>query len=229
MNSFLDSLAMNPVGHFSIVHALLNLAVGFALGLVIAATYRMTFSGFAYSQSFLFALVFLTSISTLVIIAIGESIARAFALAGALSIVRFRTPIKDTKDLTFLFLSLIIGLATGTGKLLIAIVCTFAISGLIILYYRMTFSKVRPNRYLLHITTSDVARARQLVENDIATSSRDLHLANATHREDTKQTDLTYVVQFKPGAIAETVASGLEVDDAVSSVSLNPLSDTVDY
>jgi uncharacterized membrane protein YhiD involved in acid resistance len=229
MNTFLEDLATTTIGHFSIIHALLNICIGFGMGLVIAAVYRLCFSGFSYSRSFLFALVFLTTISTLVIIAIGESVARAFALAGALSIIRFRTPIKDSKDLTFIFFALIVGLAMGTGKILIAVSATLLISLFMLIYHRMVFSVKRPQRFLLHILAEDMGKAKNMIESNIAPACREIQLASASYRADTNLADLAYVIHLKAGQDTKKLASALELETSIKSIDLNPLSDTVDY
>ena len=76
----------------------LNMTMGFCLGLVISFVYKATHKGLSYSQSFMLTIVFVTFIVSMVMMVIGNNLARAFALVGALSIIRFRTVIKDTKD-----------------------------------------------------------------------------------------------------------------------------------
>ena len=104
---------------------LLNLLVAFLCGLVIAQTYKLTFGGASYSKSISNSLVVLAMITTVVIIVIGNNLARAFGLVGAMSIIRFRTAVKDPMDIVFIFFSLAIGLAAGVGLAQIAIVGPF--------------------------------------------------------------------------------------------------------
>ena len=80
-----------------------NLVLSFILGVVISVTYKKTHKGLSYSQSFMITNIFICVIVAMVIMIIGNNLARAFALVGALSIVRFRTVIKDTKDIAFIF------------------------------------------------------------------------------------------------------------------------------
>ena len=77
---------------------MLNVSVAFLLGLFISYVYKKTHKGLSYSQSFMLTLVFVTIIVAIVMMIIGNNLARAFALVGALSIIRFRTVVKDTKD-----------------------------------------------------------------------------------------------------------------------------------
>jgi hypothetical protein len=81
---------------------------------VLAKLYMMTHGGYSYSKSFVQALILVGITVALIMVIIGSDIARAFALVGAMSIVRFRTPVKDTKDLVFLFAGIAVGMACGT-------------------------------------------------------------------------------------------------------------------
>ncbi|MFP6626137.1 MAG: DUF4956 domain-containing protein [Deltaproteobacteria bacterium] len=103
------------------------------LGQVIAWTYMATHSGLSYSRSFTQSIVLLTLIVSLVMLVIGNNIITAFGLIGALAIIRFRNVLKDTRDTVFVFLSLIIGMAIGSGKYVTAVSSTLA-TALVILY-----------------------------------------------------------------------------------------------
>ena len=98
-----------------------NLATAFACGLLMSWLYRHTYRGTAYSMTFDRSLVTLTIITAIVIAVIGNNLARAFGLVGAMSIVRFRTAVKDAQDLVFIFFSLAVGLASGVGLHILAI------------------------------------------------------------------------------------------------------------
>jgi len=104
----------------------INLLLAFILGFICSWFYRWTHRGFSYSASFVQTLILLAPITAFVIMVIGNSIARAFGLVGALSIIRFRIPLKDTRDTIFVFLSLGIGFATGTGAHIVASLGTLA-------------------------------------------------------------------------------------------------------
>jgi hypothetical protein len=112
---------------------LLHLLVAFVLSQPLAWVYVHTHAGMSYSRSFVQSLVVLSLIVTIVMLAIGDSLARAFGLFGALVLIRFRTPIKDTRDAMFLFLAVCIGIAIGVDALLLGAVGT-AVSLLVILY-----------------------------------------------------------------------------------------------
>ena len=100
---------------------LINLTLAFILGVTVSLTYKKTHKGLSYSQSFMITNIFVAVIVCMVIMIIGNSLARAFALVGALSIIRFRTVVKDTKDTAYIFWSLAVGMASGTGSYFLAI------------------------------------------------------------------------------------------------------------
>ena len=97
---------------------------------IVPLIYRFTYKGPGYSESF-----FLSVITSLVIMVIGDNLARAFGLVGTLSIIRFRTAIKDTMDIVYIFLGLTIGMAAGIGYHKIAIAGTIMI-GLILMLFQ---------------------------------------------------------------------------------------------
>lgn len=127
----------------------INIIIAFALGFVIAWVYRRTHRGFSYSVSFVHTLLLLSMITALVMMVIGNNIARAFSLVGALSIIRFRTPVKDTRDTAFVFFSLAIGMATGTGSHSLAILGTTTISLLALAMHRIRLGEPRGGSFLL--------------------------------------------------------------------------------
>lgn len=111
--------------------ALLNLVAALLCGVFIGILYRSTYSGISYSGNYVVSLVMLTMITALVIMVIGNNLARAFGLVGAMSIIRFRTAVKDTQDIMFIFFALAAGLASGAGMHLISAVGTLFI-GLVV-------------------------------------------------------------------------------------------------
>lgn len=105
---------------YSWTEIVLNVCLAFLLGLIISTVYKTTHKGMSYSQSFMITLVFVATIVAIVMMIIGNNLARAFALVGALSIIRFRSVVKDTKDLSYIFMSLAAGMAAGTSSYFLA-------------------------------------------------------------------------------------------------------------
>lgn len=95
---------------------IIALLFAFAIGQLVAFVYHRTHSGLSYSRSFTQSIVLLVIISALVMFVIGSNIMAAFGLIGALTIIRFRNVLKDTRDTAFVFMSLVLGMAVGAGQ-----------------------------------------------------------------------------------------------------------------
>jgi hypothetical protein len=133
MNDFLQLLnALNVTSEiFTIQDILLATLLSFVLSAGIGWVYMVTYRGTAYTQTYVHTLIILSMVVAIIMLIIGSNIARAFTLVGALSIVRFRNAVKDTRDVGFIFLALAVGMACGTRFYLVAIVATLVIGTLI--------------------------------------------------------------------------------------------------
>ena len=100
---------------FSIPDTLISLALAFALGMFIYFVYKKTYQGVVFSRSFGVSLVALTMIGTFVILAVTSNVVLSLGMVGALSIVRFRTAIKDPLDIVYLFWAIAVGIVLGAG------------------------------------------------------------------------------------------------------------------
>jgi len=128
--SFSPGVASGTLGHL-----VWRLVLAFLLGAVVAAIYRSTHRDEPITPSFPRTLVLLSILIAMVTQVIGDSIARAFSLAGALSIVRFRTVVRDTQDTAFVIFAVIVGMAAGSDHLLLAVLGSCVV-GLAILIMR---------------------------------------------------------------------------------------------
>ena len=120
-NDFFKSGFLEKVSAFSFTDAALAITAAFLVGMFIYLIYKKTFAGVMYSRAFNISLVLLTMLTTLVILAVTSNVIIALGMVGALSIVRFRTPIKDPMDLVFLFWSVVAGIVIGAGLIPLAV------------------------------------------------------------------------------------------------------------
>ena len=109
------------VTSFSLIDCVIGMLFAFVLGLFIFYVYKKTFNGVMYSRSFGVSLMAMTMISTLVILAVTSNVVLSLGMVGALSIVRFRTAIKEPLDIAFLFWSIGVGIVLGAGMLPLAV------------------------------------------------------------------------------------------------------------
>ncbi|HSP47840.1 MAG TPA: DUF4956 domain-containing protein [Clostridiaceae bacterium] len=128
----LKSSFLEKVAEFSIIDAGIALGGAFLLGMFIYMIYRKTFSGVMYSKPFNTSLVLLTMLTTFIILAVTSNVVLSLGMVGALSIVRFRTAIKDPLDLVFLFWALGGGIVLGAGMLPLAIMGSLLIGGVLL-------------------------------------------------------------------------------------------------
>src|SRR5690349_14534541 len=126
-------------GTFSMADIAISLALAFILSAIVGWVYRATHRNVSYSQSYVQTLVILGMLISLIMLVVGSNIARAFALVGALSVVRFRNAIKETRDVGFIFLVMGIGMACGTRFYVLAIVATVAICLVIVIMHRFNW------------------------------------------------------------------------------------------
>jgi uncharacterized membrane protein YhiD involved in acid resistance len=131
---------------------LVNLLIALICGFIISLVYRYVYKGPSYSVTFVNSLILLTLITSVVILVIGNNLARAFGLVGAMSIIRFRTAIRDTQDIVFIFFSLSIGMGCGVGLHFIAIISTLLIGVVIIILSKTNYAHPRRRHYLLQLT-----------------------------------------------------------------------------
>jgi uncharacterized membrane protein YhiD involved in acid resistance len=122
---------------FTVLDVVLVLSLSFLTSAFIGWIYKQTHRGTSYTQSFVFTLVMNGMIVALVMMIVGSNIARAFSLVGALSIIRFRNAVKETRDVGFIFFTMAIGMAIGTRFYLLGIIGAVVISLIVVLMTRL--------------------------------------------------------------------------------------------
>lgn len=137
---------------FTAVEIVINLAVSFLVGMFIFYVYKKTFQGVLYQRSFNVSLVTITMIITLIIMTISGNLVLSLGMVGALSIVRFRTPIKDPVDLVFIFWAITVGIANGVGYFNISIIGSVVMT-IVLLFMTRKAEEEQPYLLVLHIPT----------------------------------------------------------------------------
>ena len=145
----------------------LRIGVSIVLGLIISLSYWLSHSGTIYSQKFNINLVTLTVLMATVMTVIGNNIALSLGMVGALSIVRFRTAIKEPLDIAFLFWSIAVGIVLAAGMIPLAVIGSVVI-GLILLVFVNKKSHVNP--YIVVLTCADhdsEIKAKEFLEKQV--------------------------------------------------------------
>jgi len=136
---------------FNVMDIITVLVLSTALALVIAKVYQYTHDTVSYSKNFVQIMVVFGVVVSMIMLIIGSNIARAFTLLGALSIVRFRNAVKETRDVGFIFLMMAVGMAVGTRFYALAILMTLFISLLIVVMFTSNFGSSSKKEELLKV------------------------------------------------------------------------------
>ena len=143
-------------GELTVETIVLRMAAASILACFIYLSYRISHDGSIYSRKFNVSLVALTMITTTVMIVIGNNIALSLGMVGAMSIVRFRTAIKDARDTMYIFWTIVVGICCGSGDYLVAGIGSAFVFGLLLLFGRVK----NDNRMLLILRGSRVNESR---------------------------------------------------------------------
>ena len=154
--SFLEN-----VTSISILDMVIAMALSFALGLFIFYVYKKTYAGVMYSSNFGVTLVALTMIATFVILAVTSNVVLSLGMVGALSIVRFRTAIKEPLDIAFLFWAIAAGIVLAAGMIPLAVFGSILI-GIIILLFANRKASVNP--YIVVLRCDGAATEKEAME-----------------------------------------------------------------
>ena len=182
---------------FSVMDVVLVLLLSFAASAFIGWIYKLTHRGSSYTQSFVFTLVLNGMVVALVMLIVGSNIARAFSLVGALSIIRFRNAVKETRDVGFIFFTMAIGMAVGTKFYLLAVIAAVLIALIILVMTRFNWYARRVVSQILKIQVSNDAQYDTLFDSVFLkyTSTSELISVDSVHNG--MLTELTYSVGLK--------------------------------
>jgi len=132
---------------FTMIQMIMALVSSAILSMLVSVIYRQTHSGLSYSRSFVLSIIIMSITVSFIMLIIGSNLARAFSLVGALSIVRYRNAIKDTQDISYIFLAISIGMACGTKLYVMALIFTAFAGALLLILDKISFgSEGRVNR-----------------------------------------------------------------------------------
>lgn len=153
-NDIFKSSFLENVSAVSVLDMAMVLALSFCIGLFIYFIYKKTFQGVMFSSSFGITLVSLTMISSILILSVTSNVVLSLGMVGALSIVRFRTAIKEPLDIAFLFWSIAVGIILAAGMFLLAVMGSICI-GLLLLIFVNKKSFIHPYIVVIHCADAD--------------------------------------------------------------------------
>lgn len=201
--------------NLSLGNVVINFLVTFVLAFIIYLVYRMTYTGVAYSKNFNVSIVFTSLVTSMVMMVIGNNLALSLGMVGALSIVRFRSAIKEAKDIGFLFWGIAVGLAAGTGAFGIAIVGTVLLSIVALIFQFNVGGETTSYLLVIKGQAMDTKAITGMVTS--MTKSYKLRMKNTSN----KMNEVVYEIKIKKNAeddIVEGVSklSGVELVNVVA-------------
>lgn len=211
-----QSIELFPITPLEILYSLI---VSFICGILISIVYRLTYKGPNYSRTFVSSLIVLTIITSLVLLIIGNNLARAFGLVGAMSIIRFRTAVRDVQDIVFIFFSLGIGMASGGGQYLVAIIGTVFICMVLLLLSNTNVFQTANVNYLIHITYKP-NEINDEVKKLLKSSTKSLKVVNVRALDEKDFIEVYYNLKLKSGVEKEILIRKLKNFDDVRDINI---------
>ncbi|WP_138996997.1 DUF4956 domain-containing protein [Rhodococcus zopfii] len=196
-------------GTFTTFDIIVSLSLAFVLSAVIGWVYRYTHKNVSYSQSYVQTLVMVGMIISLIMLVVGSNIARAFALVGALSVVRFRNAIKETRDVGFIFLVMAIGMTTGTRFYILAVAATVAICLVLLIMNKFNWFKLDVQRQVVKVQVPPDPEFDALVEDVLIRFCTEFELVSTESVRSGALTELYYTAQLRKGKKSSELIAAL--------------------
>ena len=182
---------------FSLTDSIIGLVLAFLIGLFIYVVYKKTFNGVIYSHSFNISLLIMTMATALVIMGISNNVLLSLGMVGALSIVRFRTPIKDPMDLVYIFWSIVSGILCGAGFIPLVVIGSVLI-GIVLLVF---VNKITVENPFLLIVKADNGSSSEAIEAELKKLTSRYQLKSQSFMG-SDEMETTYEVRMKTGESA---------------------------
>ena len=160
-NDIFKSSFLEKASSFSILDTFIALTLALAIGMFIFIIYKKTFNGVMYSANFGTSLIAITLVTTLIILAVTSNVVLSLGMVGALSIVRFRSAIKEPMDIVYIFWSISVGIVLGAGLIPLAIIGSLFIGLFMIIFVNR---KTSDNPYILVLNCYDNESEKKAVD-----------------------------------------------------------------
>lgn len=187
-------------GTFELWDVLMALFLSLFLSLALVAVYKHTHRGLSYSTSFVHTIVIMTVTVSVIMLIIGSNLARAFALVGALSIIRFRTAIKEPRDVAFIFAGMATGMACGVRLPLEAVTFTLFICPVIYFLHRFDVGAMTTSEVLLKVHVPENLDYERALEPVFYQHLLDQSLVSLETIQGGTLIELVYTIHFKRDA-----------------------------
>lgn len=183
---------------FTFTNAMLILGASILLGLVISLVYIKTHKKEGYNSGFTVTLIMLPVIIAVIILLVGNNVARAFSLAGAFSIIRFRSAPGDPKDIAFVFFTLAVGLACGMGYIGYAVIITIILSVVLIILDITKFAMPKSKNMQLKIIVPEDLNYEEVFDDILDKYTNSWNIERVKTKDFGALFELTYKIQMNP-------------------------------
>ena len=195
----LETIISSTTGEsFTLTNALLVIVSSIILGLVISLVYMKTNKKSGYNSGFSTTLIMLPVIISIIILLVGNNVARAFSLAGAFSIIRFRSAPGDPKDISYIFFTLAVGLTCGMGYIGYAFIFTTILCAVMIILDITKYAMPKNKTMQLKITIPEDLNYEGVFEDILSKYTDSWNIEKVKTRDFGALFELSYIIQMKP-------------------------------
>lgn len=195
----LETIITSTTGEsFTLMNSLLVIGTSIILGILISVVYMRTHEKNSFNSGFSTTLIMLPVIISIIILLVGNNVARAFSLAGAFSIIRFRSAPGDPKDIAYIFFTLAIGLTCGMGYVTYAVLFTLILSAVMIGLHMTKFTEPKNKNMQLKITIPEDLNYEGVFEEVLDNYTNSYNIQRVRTRDFGSLFELTYTISLKP-------------------------------
>lgn len=217
----LETIISSTTGEsFTLVNALIVIFASILLGIIISCVYIKTSSKNGYNSGFSLTLIMLPVIISIIILLVGNNVARAFSLAGAFSIIRFRSTPGDTKDISYIFFTLAVGLASGMGYVGYAVIFTIILCTVMIILDSLNFAMPKSKAMVLKITVPEDLNFEGVFDEILNTNTTSWNMVKVRTRDFGALYELNYSIHLKNDVNQKKFIDSLRVRNGNLNISL---------
>lgn len=217
----LESIITSTTGEsFTLTNTLIIITSSILLGIVISLAYLKTHKKDGYIPSFIISLIMLPTIISIIILLVGNNVARAFSLAGAFSIIRFRSTPGDTKDISYIFFTLAVGLASGMGYVWYAVIFTIILCTVMIILDSLNFAMPKSKAMVLKITVPEALNFEGVFDEILNTNTTSWNMVKVRTRDFGALYELNYSIHLKNDVNQKKFIDSLRVRNGNLNISL---------
>ena len=203
----------SPISFLSVLGTML---LAFVLTFIYASVYQKTFSGFSYSRTFLQSLILGSIVSCGLVMAVGDSMARGLGIMGTLTIIRFRTLVRDPRDAMFLFACIATGIACGAGMITIAVAMAIVFNGIVFLLHVAPFFSRRNYEGMLRFGTPKDAVVKEAVDNLLMMLCESYTLVSMRNAVQGELIEYSYQIRLRDSSYQKDIIKRLSEIEGIS-------------